>query len=141
LGDILKVLGISFLILAAITAAGNYYYGAGGCIQVTSVSEKDMNSEMFMSEMHAYDDMLVFRYIPYDTNVTGNYYVTYSIKTDGNTPAAQGSGLYENISVDRPVAVEIPRESDSLYEIEMLIEDMQGNLVHRSITRVGPQGQ
>jgi len=141
LSDILKVLGISFLIMAAITAAGNYYYGAGGCIQVTGVSENNMSSDMFMSETHAYDDTLVFRYIPYDTNVTDNYYVTYSIRTDGNILASQDGKLYENVSAASPVEVGITRESGSLYEIEMLIEDMQGRTVHRSITRVGPQEQ
>jgi hypothetical protein len=73
------------------------------------VSEKNMNTGRFISETHAYDDMLVFRYIPIDANMTDDYYITYSIRTEGSNPAAQGSGLYENVSVDEPAVVGIPR--------------------------------
>ena len=141
MGDILKVLGISFLILVAIAAAGNYSYGAGGCMQVISVDEKDQNSDRFVADVNAYDDRLVFSYIPRTVDITGDYYVTYNITADGNILTVSDRESYENISVDEPVVVEITRESSSLYEIEMLIEDAQENIAHRSSIRVGPQGQ
>jgi len=140
-GDILKVLGISFLILVAITAAGNYSYGAGGCMQVISVDEKHQNSDRFVAEVNAYDDRLVFSYVPRTVDAAGDYYVTYNIKADGNILTVSDRESYENISVDEPVVVEITRQSSSLYEIEMLIEDAQENIAHRSSIRVGPQEQ
>lgn len=141
MGDILKVLGISFLIMAAITAAGNYYYGAGGCMQVINVSENNPDSDRFVAVASAYDDRLEFSYILREDSMSDNYYATYNITDDGITIVASGRELHENVSVDEPVTVVIPRDNSSLYEMEMLIEDMQGYVAHRSIIRIGPQEQ
>lgn len=141
MGDILKVLAISFLIMAAITAAGNYYYGAGGCMQVINVSNSSMSSDRFIAVTNAYDDRLEFSYVLRDAAMDGDYYITYTITADGNTLESSGRQLRENVTVEEPVMITIPRQGSSLYEIEMLIEDMQGNAVHRSTIRIGPQAQ
>lgn len=140
MGDILKVLAISFLIMAAITAAGNYYYGAGGCMQVINVSES-MNNDRFIAVTNTYDDRLEFSYVLREAAMDGDYYITYTITADGNTLESSGRQLRENVTVEEPVMITIPRQGSSLYEMEMLIEDMQGDAVHRSTIRVGPQAQ
>jgi hypothetical protein len=141
LGDILKVLAISFLIMAAITAAGNYYYGAGGCMQVINVSENSINNDRFIAVTNAYDDRLEFSYVLREAAMNDDYYISYTITADGNTLEFSGRQLRENVTVKEPVMIIVPRQSSSLYEMEMLVEDMQGNAVHRSTIRIGPQAQ
>ncbi|MDK2833640.1 MAG: hypothetical protein PWR29_568 [Methanolobus sp.] len=141
MGDILKVLAISFLIMAAITAAGNYYYGAGGCMQVINVSENSINNDRFIAVTNAYDDRLEFSYVLREAAMNDDYYISYTITADGNTLEFSGRQLRENVTVKEPVMIIVPRQSSSLYEMEMLVEDMQGNAVHRSTIRIGPQAQ
>ncbi|MDI3538958.1 MAG: hypothetical protein PWQ52_81 [Methanolobus sp.] len=141
MGDILKVLAISYLIMAAITAAGNYYYGAGGCMQVINVSENSINNDRFIAVTNAYDDRLEFSYVLREAAMNDDYYISYTITADGNTLEFSGRQLRENVTVKEPVMIIVPRQSSSLYEMEMLVEDMQGNAVHRSTIRIGPQAQ
>ena len=110
-------------------------------MQVINVSESSMGSDRFIAVTNAYDDRLEFSYVLRDAAMNDDYYITYTITANGDTQESSHRQLRGNVTAEEPVMIIIPRQSSSLYEMEMLIEDMQGDAVHRSTIRVGPQAQ
>lgn len=135
IGLVLGVVGVTIL--------GGLYFavdtGEKGAVQVVDVSGKYMENDLLIARSYSYEDRLVFTYVPRSSEQQLDLYADYELKKDGNTILAGNNRLYEDISVDNPIVLEVQRNTSSLYELDMHIEDHNGNRVHKSNIKVWPQ--
>ena len=147
MNNILKLI-IIFLIGLALVVVGAAILGAlyfsvntveQGAEQVVDVSGEHMNNDLLFTRTYTYEDRLVFTYAPRSPEQQIDLYTDYELKEDGNTTLAGNHRLYENISVDNPIVLEVQRNVSSLYELDMYIKDSNGNRVHNSSIKIWPQ--
>ena len=146
LSNIVKLIIIFLvgLILIVVGAAilGNLYYSVDtvekGAVQVIDVSEEHMDNNLLFTRTYSYEDRLVFQYVPRSPEHQLDLYADYELKEDGTTIMSGNNRLYEDISFDNPIVLEVQRDVSFLYELDMYIEDSDGNSVHKSTTRVWP---
>lgn len=85
-----------------------------------------------MSELHIYEDSFEFIYSPVNRSAIIDCYVSYHLQENGNTLENIDRRLYENVSVKDPILLEFPRKKESIYKLDITIQDKTGDLLHRS---------
>ncbi|MDK2891785.1 hypothetical protein [Methanohalophilus sp.] len=83
----------------------------------TSSTEEEFDRDLFFSECYSSSDELVFIYNLRTSNYSGDYYASYSITKDKDTIINKNNKLYENVSINNPIVIEIQRDASSKYEI------------------------
>lgn len=105
--------------------------------QVASRSGEDLDNDLLIARSYGYEDLLVFTYVPSTPEQKIDLYADYKIKEDGTTLAAGKHRPYEDVSVDKPITFEVQRKPSSVYELDISVEDTDGNLVHKSNMKIG----
>lgn len=106
--------------------------GLSGCLGVDTQNPENSGipqSVDFSSETISYDDRLIFRYIPH-SNMSADYVVSYEITEDGNIFESVDERQLEGISSQNPIELNISRDIDSAYRVNMSIKDRSGKVVH-----------
>lgn len=132
---------ISIIILLAVvnySSVLDYKTGQEGVEQTASIRGEQIENDVFIPETYGYEDEIIFTFVLRDPAYTANYYATYEIKEDGNTIESGDNKLYKNVTFDEPIIIEIPkRKPSSIYELEIMITDEDGNKVHSSGITIG----
>ncbi|MDG6244906.1 MAG: hypothetical protein QCH31_11060 [Methanolobus sp.] len=139
---IISLIALVVVVLAAFLLA-NLYFSVGtvekGSEQVAGISGEYHDDDLLIARSHSYKDLLVFTYVPRSPQEQIDLYADYELKEDGNVITAGNNRPYENISVDNPIIIEIPRNNSSAYELDISIKDTEGKRVHKSSITIWPQ--
>lgn len=139
---IISLVALVVVVLAAFLLA-NLYFSVGtvekGSEQVAAISGEYHGDDPLIARSYSYEDRLVFTYVPRSPQEQIDLYADYELKEDGNVIAAGDNRPYENISVDNPIIIEIPRNDSSAYELDISIKDANGKRVHKSTITIWPQ--
>ncbi|AKB85522.1 hypothetical protein MCMEM_1469 [Methanococcoides methylutens MM1] len=123
---------ILVLIVVNYSSVLNYTANKESAEQTARIEGEQLGNYFFIPETYGYEDKIVFTFVLRDPKYAADYYATYEIKEDGNTIESANSKLYENVTFENAIFIEIPRKSSSVYELEIMINDEEGNKVHQS---------
>ena len=132
---------IAVLVVVNYSSVLNYTSNKESAEQTAGIWGKQLENDVFVPETYGYEDKIVFTFVLRDQKYATDYYATYEIKEDGNTIESANSKLYENVTLDDPIVIEISRETSSVYELEMMITDEEENKVHHSGVTIGTKDQ
>lgn len=132
---------IVLLVVVNYSSVLNYTTNKESAEQTAEIWGEQLGNDVFVPETYGYEDKLIFKFVLRDPRSAANYYATYEIKEDGTTIGSGNSKLYENVTFDDPIIIEIPRKTSSLYELEIMITDEEGNKVHQSGITIGTKDQ
>jgi len=149
LTKIFKTILISFIVLLILAFAlvfiGNFYCTVSDVQQsgeqVAGIDGELLENDDFIARTYGYEDRLVFTYIPRNPDMVADYYADYDIRENNNTIAAGNNRLYEDVSAENPIFFEVPRQELAVYEMDMVIEDPDGNQVHNSSLTIESQNE
>lgn len=127
---------VMIVFIIAVFLIGNFYFSVNtvekSSEQITNISGEDPENDLLIAKSYSYDDHLAFIYVPRTLGKPIDLYADYELKEDGTTIAARNHRSYEDVSVYKPIIIEVQRNLSSVYELDISVEDMDGNLVHKS---------
>jgi len=83
----------------------------------------------FTSASSVFADSVTFTYTP-DAAGKSDYIVDYEILRDGIKIESSVGKVYEGISADNPISIEVVREGDSTYESRTLVRKADGKALY-----------
>lgn len=140
MSNLMKLIIVSLIVMIvfiiAVFLIGNFYFSVNtvekSSEQVADISGEDLENDFLIAKSYSYDDHLVFTHVPRNPGKPIDLYADYELKEDGTTIATGNHRSYEDVSVDKPIVIEVQRNLSSVYELDMSVEDTDGNLVHKS---------
>jgi hypothetical protein len=138
MNNLFKVL-IAILVIILLLGAAVIIGGLAYLIPVERSSEvgqtvilEESSQDTLVSESYSYEDRFEFVYIPVNPDTVLDCYVSYHFQENGNTLKNVDRKLYENVSVENPISLELPRKNESVYKLDVIIEDERGDVLYRS---------
>jgi hypothetical protein len=93
---------------------------------------EESSQDICIGRLFTYENMFSILYAPVDPNSALECYVSYRFQENGNTLRSVDKELYENVSYRNPIILEFPREDGSIYELDVVIENKSGAVLHTS---------
>ncbi|TQD26317.1 hypothetical protein [Methanolobus vulcani] len=149
MSKLMKFIIISLIVMIvfiiAVFLIGNFYFSVNTVEksgeQVTNISGDDLENDLLIAKSYSYDDHLTFTYVPRTSGKPIDLYADYKLKEDGTTIATGNHRLCEDVSVDKPIVIEVQRNLSSVYELGMSVEDTNGNMVQKSNIAIKPHNE
>lgn len=131
---LIAILAIVLLAGAVVIIGGLAYFlpvERSSGVEEAFVWEESSQNE-FVSESYSYKDSFKFIYTPADPNALLDCYVSYYFQKNGNMQENADRKLYEDVSDKNPISLEFPKEKGYRYKLEVIIEDKNGTVLHKS---------
>ncbi|MCC4769758.1 hypothetical protein FXV91_05960 [Methanosarcina sp. DH2] len=131
---LISILAIILLLGVVVIVGGLAYFlpvERSSEVEQTVVWEES-SQDTFVSELHSYEDSFELIYSPANPGAIIDCYVSYHLQENGNTLENLDRKLYENVSIKDPILLEFPRKKESVYKLDITIQDKTGDVLHRS---------
>lgn len=100
--------------------------------RVQRVTWEDSSQDIFVGKLFTYEKRFSIIYIPVNQDAVLNCYVSYIYQENGKNLKRVDRELYQNVSFKNPILLEFPRKKESEYKLEVMIEDKNGTVLHKS---------